>query len=96
MQHLNNIIFRIYIPTDLRSTETILYVLFMYLQNKINADAHKNRKGNEGKDELEVDRQFYMQLPKDLIRELYDIVYEPDFQMLGYEYPQEYIDMGYS
>ena len=35
-----------------------------------------------------------MQLPKDHIRELYDIVYEPDFQMLGYEYPQEYIDMG--
>ena len=66
------------------------------MQKKINANAHeRNRKNTKHQDELEVDRQFYMQIPKELIRQLYDIVYEPDFQMLGYEYPQEYIDMGY-
>ena len=38
---------------------------------------------------------FYAQLPKHLIRQLYDDIYRPDFEMLGYEYPQKYIEMGY-
>ena len=44
---------------------------------------------------LRKDRLFYSQIPKKLIQQHYDDIYEPDFEMLGYEYPQEYIDMGY-
>ena len=46
-------------------------------------------------DALEVDRQFFSKVPKNLIKQLYDNIYKPDFEMLGYEYPQKYIDMGY-
>ena len=81
----------------------------MYLQKVIKADSHENslyenekrysryKSSNRIKhlDELEVDRLFYKQLPKNLIKQLYDTIYEPDFQMLGYEYPQKYIDMGH-
>ena len=55
---------------------------------------HDKREDTKDLDALGIDRQFYSQLPKDLIKQLYDTIYEPDFQMLGYEYPQEYIDMG--
>ena len=82
----------------------------MYLQNHINADSHENslyaneqrystyKSSNRIKhlDALEVDQLFYKQLPKYLVKQLYDKIYEPDFQMLGYEYPQKYIDMGYA
>ena len=44
---------------------------------------------------MEIDQQFFSKLPKDLIKQLHDNIYQPDFEMLGYEYPQEYIDMGY-
>ena len=44
---------------------------------------------------MEIDEQFFSKLPKDLIKQLYENVYQPDFEMLGYEFPQEYIDMGY-
>ena len=46
-------------------------------------------------DALKIDRQFYSKVPKYLIKQLYDTIYEPDFEMLGYGYPQKYIDMGY-
>ena len=38
---------------------------------------------------------FYSQIPKKLIKQLYDDIYKPDFEMFRYEYPQQYIDMGY-
>ena len=44
---------------------------------------------------MDIDEQFFKQLPKDLIKQLYDKIYQPDFEMLGYEYPNEYINMGY-
>jgi len=44
---------------------------------------------------LEIDRQFYRQLPKKSIKQLYDKIYATDFQMFGYNYPQEYIAMGH-
>ena len=43
---------------------------------------------------LEVDQQFFKMLPKSVIKQLYDKIYKPDFEMFGYEYPQEYINMG--
>ena len=44
---------------------------------------------------MDIDEQFFKQLPKDVIKQLYDKIYKPDFEMLGYEYPTEYINMGY-
>ena len=81
----------------------------MFFQKLIKADSHANslyaneqrysryKSSNRIKhlDALEVDRLFFKQLPKNLIKQLYDKIYEPDFQMLGYKYPQKYIDMGY-
>ena len=46
-------------------------------------------------DALDRNQQFYRQLPKKSIKQLYDKIYATDFQMLGYKYPQEYIDMGH-
>ena len=72
----------------------------MYLQNTTKSNIHKNSsvnyKGNNTQqlDALEVDREFYCQPPKNSIEQLYDTIYATDFQMLGYEYPQQYIDMG--
>ena len=70
------------------------------MQNTINVNLHANSakdKGNDTQhlDALEIDRQFYSQLPKKSIKQLYDKIYGTDFQMLGYKYPQEYIDMGH-
>ena len=55
-----------------------------------------NYNGNDTKlsNALEKDREFYCQLPKKSIKQLYEEIYATDFQMLGYKYPQEYIDMG--
>ena len=62
-------------------------------------DTHDQKKGwiQEGKnlDAIEIDQLFYKKLPKNLIEQLYDNIYKTDFEMFGYEYPQEYIDMGY-
>jgi hypothetical protein len=79
-------------------------VLIHFFQNLINAGLHANkieqkhnRYKSSGKiNSSEVDLLFYTQLPKNIIKQLYDTIYETDFQMLGYEYPQEYIDMGYT
>ena len=60
----------------------------------IAGSVHDKRNDTKNLDALEIDRLFYSQLPKDLIKQLYDNIYEPDFQMLGYKYPQEYINMG--
>jgi hypothetical protein len=81
-----------------------------FFQSLINADLHKNslywkeqtknKYKSSGRinhtNSSEVDLLFYSQLPKNIIKQLYDTIYETDFQMLGYEYPQEYIDMGYT
>ena len=42
-----------------------------------------------------MEKEFFQQVPKDLIRRLYNDVYRDDFQMFGFDYPQNYIDMGY-
>ena len=61
----------------------------------VEADLHLNaHSGHDKTDALDIDRRFYSELPKYMIEQLYDTIYEPDFRMLGYEYPQQYIDMG--
>ena len=42
----------------------------------------------------EVDRNFFKEVPKPLIRDLYDKIYKIDFDMFGYEYPNDQISMG--
>ena len=65
------------------------------LQEIVNADLHLNSHSRDYKsDAFSIDRRFYSELPRYLIKQLYDAIYEPDFRMLGYEYPQQYIDMG--
>ena len=39
--------------------------------------------------------RFFEKVPQTLIRKLYDDIYKTDFEMFGYKYPQEYINMGY-
>ena len=56
---------------------------------------HDKKKDTKDLKPIEIDQQFYSQLPKKLVKQLYDDIYKADFEMLGYEYPQEYIDMGY-
>ena len=73
---------------------------FIYLQKLINTELNAHtvntkRKGTTSQNSLEIDKQFYSKLPKVLIQKLYYKIYETDFQMLGYEYPDEYIEMGY-
>ena len=73
----------------------------MYLQKSIQTDlnfgfsVHYNKNQERHLEASEKDRQFYSKLPKSLIKQLYYTIYETDFQMLGYEYPQEYIDIGH-
>ena len=59
------------------------------------SDNHNRNNETKNLDAIEIDRLFYKKLPKKLIKKLYDNIYKTDFEMLGYEYPQEYIDMGY-
>ena len=40
-------------------------------------------------------KYFFERVPQRLIRKLYDDVYKTDFEMFGYKYPKEYIDMDY-
>ena len=66
----------------------------------MNPDFHFGHESYEGTDQQHIDvsendRRFYSQIPKKLIEKLYHNIYKSDFEMLGYEYPQEYIDMGY-
>ena len=39
-------------------------------------------------------KDFWGRLSKQMIKQLYS-VYKIDFEMLQYEYPQKYIDMGF-
>ena len=66
------------------------------IKSKLNAHpVNPIRKGTKSHDPLEIDRQFFKELSKDVIRRLYDDIYKTDFELLGYDYPQNYIDMGY-
>ena len=56
---------------------------------------HDNFADTKNLKPIEIDRQFFRQRPKELIKKLYDDIYKPDFEMLGYKYPQKYINMGY-
>ena len=39
-------------------------------------------------DAIEIDRQFYSKVPKNITKQIYDTIYAKDFEMLGYGYPQ--------
>ena len=66
------------------------------IKAKLNAHSvHDKRDDTKNLKPLDIDEQFFKQLPKDVIKQLYDKIYKPDFEMLGYEYPTEYINMGY-
>ena len=43
---------------------------------------------------IQLVKDFWERLSKQMIKELYT-VYKIDFEMFQYEYPQEYIEMGY-
>ena len=43
---------------------------------------------------MQLVKDFWGRLSKQTINDLY-MVYKIDFEMFRYEYPQEYIDMGY-
>ena len=74
----------------------MIYILQKKIQTKLNAHSvHDKRDDTKNLSSMEIDQQFFSKLPKDLIKQLHDNIYQPDFEMLGYEYPQEYIDMGY-
>ena len=51
-------------------------------------------KHKENVDVKNIEREFFSKLSKELIRKLY-AVYKIDFELLQYDYPQAYIDMGY-
>ena len=42
----------------------------------------------------EVDKNFFKEIPRRLIKQLYDKIYKVDFEMFGYKYPSEQIQMG--
>ena len=74
-------------------------VLIHFLQNttevNLRANSAVERNDTHQLVALEIDREFYRQIPKKSIKQLYDKIYATDFQMFGYKYPQEYIDMGH-
>ena len=42
------------------------------------------------------EKDFFKSVPQQLIKDLYERVYKPDFELLGYPKPTNYIAMGYS
>jgi hypothetical protein len=46
-------------------------------------------------DPTTIEKKFFSQVPKFMIKQLYHKIYKIDFEMLGYIYPQQHIDMGY-
>jgi len=59
------------------------------LQTKLNSSAQINAGFATDDDAI----RFFSQLPKTYIERLYDY-YMVDFGMFGYDYPQEFIDLG--
>ena len=51
-------------------------------ENKLNKNQHKSEK---------TSHLYFQQLPKDLVIKLYS-VFEDDFHLGGYDYPQTYLD----
>lgn len=51
-------------------------------ENKLNKNQHKSEK---------TSHLYFQQLPKDLVMKLYS-VFEDDFHLGGYNYPQTYLD----
>ena len=51
-------------------------------ENKLNKNQHKSEK---------TSHLYFQQLPKDLVMKLYS-VFEDDFHLGGYDYPQTYLD----
>ena len=76
---------------------TQYYTAIIYLQ-KVNTQDHDNKSPEHvhHKDPKVVEKEFFRLLPKSMIMELYEKIYKIDFEMLGYSYPQEQIDMGYN
>ena len=54
------------------------------LKSKVNAKGHHNK---------DMTKEYFAQLSKNVIKDLYKM-YEIDFWMGGYEYPQAYIEIG--
>ena len=63
----------------------------MQFQKYLNTSANINS-GFSSEDSYKT---FFSQLPRTFIIRLYDY-YKLDFDMFGYKYPAEYIQMGYS
>ena len=57
-----------------------------------NKRAHRTRKENMSL--MRANKIFFNQVPQRLTEDLYQL-YKIDFDLLGYEYPQHYINMGY-
>ena len=53
-------------------------------------ESESDKKNNK----MSLVKDFWGKLSKRIIKQLYS-VYKIDFEMLQYEYPQAYIDMGY-
>ena len=66
------------------------YFLLSTLQKLLNASS----KINGGHSNESFHFKFFSQLPKRLIVRLFDY-YDLDFQMFGYDYPKEFISMGF-
>ena len=41
-----------------------------------------------------TEEEFFKSVSKNLIRDLYEVVYKADFEMLSYRFPIDYIQMG--
>ena len=53
-----------------------------------------SRKPSKNMTTNEVDKNFFKEIPRRLIKQLYDKIYKVDFEMFGYKYPSEQIQMG--
>ena len=53
-----------------------------------------SRKPSKNMTTNEVDKNFFKEIPRRQIKKLYDKIYKVDFEMFGYKYPFEQIQMG--
>ena len=53
-----------------------------------------SRKPSKNMTTNEVDKNFFKEIPRRLIKQLYDKIYKVDFEMFGYKYPFQQIQMG--
>jgi len=63
------------------------------LNSKVDGNLRLNDQ-RQGEDPADRAKKFFSQLPRSVIIQLYH-AYKIDFDMLGYEEPKAYIEMGY-